>query len=291
MKLRPGVVPQWPSRRGLMSPGSRGRAAAGWPSDRSGRPKDSWPHARTRPLRRISGSVMGHRLHRFAPDRAITSRPRDAGRIIQLAFLLPNVSRRNIAFGLTLEPLTRKGLRLGPASGPLAAPDRHRLFHHGDRARRRPPHLFRRPGRACRRQRALGRRPRPAGRVRLTGQPQRLYPSGDRGADSRSTQPDPWDPARWCQPLDAMVAVHLEDRRVWIRPWLYVCTQCHTAIRFPSSCSTPTSTRTTPVDRAAHRPPLWRRRTLPADAGGDPRHRRHAHAARAWLRDPHLPPQ
>lgn len=37
-------------------------------------------------------------------------------------------------------------------------------------------------------------------------------------------QPDPWEPERWCRPLDAMVAIHLENRRVWIRPWLYVCT-------------------------------------------------------------------
>ncbi len=36
-------------------------------------------------------------------------------------------------------------------------------------------------------------------------------------------EPDPWEAARFCQPLDAMVAVHLEGRRVWIRPWLYVC--------------------------------------------------------------------
>ncbi len=36
-------------------------------------------------------------------------------------------------------------------------------------------------------------------------------------------EPDPWEPARWCRPLDAMVAIHLEGRRVWIRPWLFVC--------------------------------------------------------------------
>ncbi len=36
--------------------------------------------------------------------------------------------------------------------------------------------------------------------------------------------PDPWEPERYCQPLDAMVAVQLEGRRVWIRPWLFVCT-------------------------------------------------------------------
>jgi starch phosphorylase len=34
--------------------------------------------------------------------------------------------------------------------------------------------------------------------------------------------PDWWDPEKWCLPLDAMVAVHIEGRTVWIRPWLYV---------------------------------------------------------------------
>lgn len=35
-------------------------------------------------------------------------------------------------------------------------------------------------------------------------------------------EPDWWDPAKWCAPLDAMVAVRIEGRQVWIRPWLYV---------------------------------------------------------------------
>ncbi len=34
--------------------------------------------------------------------------------------------------------------------------------------------------------------------------------------------PDWWDPAKWCTPLDAMVAVSIEQRSVWIRPWLYI---------------------------------------------------------------------
>ncbi|TAM49983.1 MAG: alpha-glucan family phosphorylase [Paraburkholderia sp.] len=38
----------------------------------------------------------------------------------------------------------------------------------------------------------------------------------------QTEQPDWWDPARWCTPLDAMVAVKVEQRPVWIRPWLYV---------------------------------------------------------------------
>ena len=35
-------------------------------------------------------------------------------------------------------------------------------------------------------------------------------------------QPDWWEPAKWCTPLDAMIAVQIEGRRVWIRPWLFV---------------------------------------------------------------------
>lgn len=40
-------------------------------------------------------------------------------------------------------------------------------------------------------------------------------------------EPDPWQPSDWCTPLDAMIAVPIEERRVWIRPWLYVHTCPH----------------------------------------------------------------
>jgi starch phosphorylase len=33
--------------------------------------------------------------------------------------------------------------------------------------------------------------------------------------------PDPWDPAEWATPLDAIVAVSIEGRPVWVRPWLH----------------------------------------------------------------------
>jgi starch phosphorylase len=35
-------------------------------------------------------------------------------------------------------------------------------------------------------------------------------------------RPDPWEPERWAKPLDAKVALALEDRQVWVRAWLYV---------------------------------------------------------------------
>lgn len=35
---------------------------------------------------------------------------------------------------------------------------------------------------------------------------------------------DPWEPMDWATPLGAMVALAIEDRQVWIRPWLYVLT-------------------------------------------------------------------
>ncbi|SMF79851.1 starch phosphorylase [Tistlia consotensis] len=35
-------------------------------------------------------------------------------------------------------------------------------------------------------------------------------------------QPDWWQPADWCRPLGAMTAVMIEERPVWVRPWLYL---------------------------------------------------------------------
>ena len=35
---------------------------------------------------------------------------------------------------------------------------------------------------------------------------------------------NPWDPTAWSVPLGAMVAVEIEKREVWIRPWLYIHT-------------------------------------------------------------------
>ena len=40
-------------------------------------------------------------------------------------------------------------------------------------------------------------------------------------------EPDWWQPATWCTPLDAMVAVWIDGRPVWIRPWLYIHTCPH----------------------------------------------------------------
>src|SRR6516165_3934507 len=47
-------------------------------------------------------------------------------------------------------------------------------------------------------------------------------------ADGRQVeQPDWWEPERWCAPLNAMVAVEIEQKPVWIRPWLYIHTCPH----------------------------------------------------------------
>ncbi|MHA1560312.1 MAG: alpha-glucan family phosphorylase [Alphaproteobacteria bacterium] len=35
--------------------------------------------------------------------------------------------------------------------------------------------------------------------------------------------PDPWNPSDWCTPLAARIAITLEGRTVWIRPWLFGC--------------------------------------------------------------------
>ena len=43
------------------------------------------------------------------------------------------------------------------------------------------------------------------------------------GADgSQIDAPNPWDPALHSRPLNAAVAVSIEERPVWIRPWLYM---------------------------------------------------------------------
>ena len=41
-------------------------------------------------------------------------------------------------------------------------------------------------------------------------------------AGAQVTRPNPWRPEDWSQPLGAMVAVKIEGREVWIRPWLYL---------------------------------------------------------------------
>jgi glycogen phosphorylase len=37
-------------------------------------------------------------------------------------------------------------------------------------------------------------------------------------------RPDWWEVDRWCCPLNAMVAIEIERKPVWIRPWLYIHT-------------------------------------------------------------------
>ena len=47
------------------------------------------------------------------------------------------------------------------------------------------------------------------------------------GSGRQTEHPDWWDPAAWCVALDAMVAVEIEGRPVWVRPWLYIHTSLH----------------------------------------------------------------
>lgn len=37
-------------------------------------------------------------------------------------------------------------------------------------------------------------------------------------------RPNPWIPENWASPLPAMVAVSIDGRNVWVRPWLYLLT-------------------------------------------------------------------
>jgi starch phosphorylase len=45
-------------------------------------------------------------------------------------------------------------------------------------------------------------------------------------------EPNPWQPEEWTRPLGAMIAVQIEGRDVWIRPWLYILT-CPLGNRIP----------------------------------------------------------
>lgn len=48
------------------------------------------------------------------------------------------------------------------------------------------------------------------------------YVRQDLSADGwQTSNPNPWTPADWASPLPAMVAVSIEGRNVWVRPWLY----------------------------------------------------------------------
>lgn len=39
--------------------------------------------------------------------------------------------------------------------------------------------------------------------------------------------PDWWQVERWCTPLNAMVAIEIEAKPVWLRPWLFIHTSAH----------------------------------------------------------------
>jgi glycogen phosphorylase len=43
------------------------------------------------------------------------------------------------------------------------------------------------------------------------------------GAEGQQIEhPDWWDIELWCTPLNAMVAIEIEQRAVWVQPWLYI---------------------------------------------------------------------
>jgi starch phosphorylase len=70
------------------------------------------------------------------------------------------------------------------------------------------------------------------------------------GVDGRQVDhPDPWEPADWATPLDAMVAVRIEGRPVWVRPWLHVLT-CPIGHRIPVLLLDTQVEHNDPADRA-----------------------------------------
>ncbi len=60
--------------------------------------------------------------------------------------------------------------------------------------------------------------------------------------------PANWDPARWAQPLDAKVAVRIENRAVWVGAWLYVI-ESHLGGRAPVILLDTDLPENTPSDR------------------------------------------
>lgn len=44
------------------------------------------------------------------------------------------------------------------------------------------------------------------------------------GHGGQIDMPNPWTPESWASPLPAMIAVSIEGRNVWVRPWLYLLT-------------------------------------------------------------------
>ncbi len=61
--------------------------------------------------------------------------------------------------------------------------------------------------------------------------------------------PDPWQPKDWASPLDAIISIDLENRPVWIRPWLYVVTS-DSGSRLPVILLDTDLEQNSPADRA-----------------------------------------
>ena len=70
---------------------------------------------------------------------------------------------------------------------------------------------------------------------------QEISPHGD-----QIEHADPWTPEDFASPLRAKVAVLIEGREVWVRPWLYVLTSA-TGQACQCCCSIPTCMRMPPT--------------------------------------------
>ena len=96
-------------------------------------------------------------------------------------------------------------------------------------------------------------------------------------------QPDPWEPERWATPLGAKIAVAIEGRDVWVRPWLYRH-KGTLGYEIPVLLLDTVLDENAPEDRDICRDPLWRRRCVPPEPGDRAGHRRLPPAAGARLR-------
>jgi hypothetical protein len=163
------------------------------------------------------------------------------------------------AAGVYREP---GGGNIHGAHRPVPAAYKDRLLLDGDRAPAGDPQLRGRPWRAGGRHRALLRRSRAAGRLRHPREPRGLSAPGDRRGRAAGRAARRLGAGGLGDPLDAMIAVRIEDRAVWVRPWLHV-------VESPSggACRCSCSTRGSSGEPRHHRPALRRRRDLPPEAG------------------------
>ena len=105
-----------------------------------------------------------------------------------------------------------------------------------------------------------------------------LQPATGRARATRPSSRSSGIPSDHLELLEPIATVTLEGRPVHMRCWRYPHRTASTATSSRSTCSTASVRPTRDWDQTLHRPPLRRRRALPALPGDDPRHGRRGDA-------------